>query len=167
MKRLSLSATLILAMSTLASAQFEGFGWDGQESEVVGRIGLGGFNHLEIGTNLQWNDNLPDATSAQEDAKLTITASARYLLALHQWEKLTGFLHLGVYFKDDAQHGNAGARKGTLDSFAGYEPEVILIPHLAVGFKFGLRVPLIPDAGLGFTGTGVSIVEGLNFRILF
>jgi hypothetical protein len=167
MKRLSLFATLVLALSTFANAQFEGFGWDGDESEVVGRIGLGGYNHLEIGANMLWDESLPDNTSAQEDAKMTITASARFLMALHQWEKLTGFLHLGVYFRDDAVHGNAGDREGTLQAFAGYEPEVILIPHLAVGFKFGLRVPLVPDAGFGFTGKGVSIVDGLNFRILF
>ncbi len=169
MKRFSMLAALVLALTAAANAQIEGFGYDVQNSQVVGRLGLGGFNHLEVGIGLQWdNNNIPGATNTQEDdAQMTMSASVRYLLALHQWEKLTGFLHLGLYFADDQVHGSVAGRKATLSTFVGYEPELVLVPHLAVSTKFGLDIPIMPDFSLSTSGRAISIVEGFNFRILF
>ncbi|MDB5102585.1 MAG: hypothetical protein JWP91_274 [Fibrobacteres bacterium] len=169
MRKVSIFAGLVLALTVAANAQVEGFGYDVQNSQIVGRLGLGGFNHLEVGLGLQWdNNNIPGATNSQEDdAQMTMSASVRYLLALHQWEKLTGFLHVGLYFADDQAHGSVANRRSTLSTFIGYEPELVLVPHLAVSTKFGLDIPIMPDFSLSTSGEQISIVQGFNFRILF
>jgi hypothetical protein len=169
MKRFSLLTAMVLAFTVAANAQIEGFGYDTQNSQIVGRLGLGGFNHLEVGLGLQWDDNdlAAGSSSAEDDAQMTLSASFRYLLALHQWEKLTGYLHIGAYFADDQAHNNINARKATLAAFVGYEPELLLINHLAVSTKFGFNIPVMPDFSLSTSGQAISIVEGFNFRILF
>lgn len=168
MKKNLLLASLILAFAAAADAQVEGFGWDNQTREVVGRFGLGGYSHVEGGLGLNWDNDAPDDNQAQKDAALTISASGRYLLALHSWERLTGYLHLGVYFRDDQVNENRQVvdRKGSLAFFAGYEPEVLLIPHLVVSFRFGALVNVMPNAGLALVGNEISIMQGFNFRIL-
>jgi hypothetical protein len=157
MKKLSLFVTLFLGLAAAAHAQFEGMGWDGDNNELVARIGLGGYNHLEGGFSFAYDND------ADGDAQSNITASGRFLLALHSWEKLTGYLHAGVYFRDDSN----GSNKGSLVAKVGYQPEVVLIPHVAVSVLFGAAVQMIPDASVATFGNRISIVDGLNFRILF
>ena len=157
MKKFSLFASLILALSVAANAQFEGMGWDGDNSELVARIGLGGYNHIEAGTSLYFNND------AEGDGKFNITASGRFLLALHSWEKLTGYLHVGAYFRDDAPGNN----DASLVAKVGYQPEVVLLPHLAVSILFGAAVQMVPDLTISTIGNRISMVDGLNFRILF
>lgn len=168
MKKNLLFASLIVAFATAANAQVEGFGWDNQTREAVVRLGLGGYSHAEGGLGLQWDNGAPDDNQAQKDAAMTVSLSGRYLLALHNWERLTGYLHLGVYFRDDQVNENGAVvnRKGSLAFFGGYEPEVQLIPHLAVSFRFGALLNVMPDVGLGLIGNDISIVQGFNFRIL-
>src|SRR5690606_37716726 len=152
---------LVSAMAISTHAQVEGFGWDGQSSEVVGRFGIGTYSHLEAGLGMQWDNG------ESGDESMSISASGRYLLALHEWEKLTGFLHLGVYFRDDEIQGSAaGDTKASLSFFGGYQPELLLLPHLAVSIRFGAMVNLMPDAAFALVGQEISIVQGLNFRIL-
>lgn len=175
MKKIYLMASLVLVMSGVPRAQFLGAGWDGAADEIVGRMGLGGYSTLEVGVGLQYDNSLPDATVAQEDARTTISLSVRYLHALHAWEKFTGYLHGGLYFRDDNNNDNSPTnpfatgtgRAAALAVFLGYEPEVILIPHLAVSTKFGLSVPIMPEVKVGLVGDDISIVNGFNFRILF
>ncbi|HKP98653.1 MAG TPA: hypothetical protein VJ385_23175 [Fibrobacteria bacterium] len=157
MKKLSLFVPLILALTAAAHAQFEGIGWDGDNSELVGRIGLGGYNHIEAGASFFYNND------ADGDAKANVTASGRFLLALHSWEKLTGYLHAGAYFRDDSP----GTTKGSFSARIGYQPEVVLLPHLAVSMLFGANIQLVPDFVFATVGNRISIVDGLNFRILF
>ncbi len=166
MKKFPLFASLLFASFATANAQFEGMGWDGDNKEVVARIGLGGFNHIEAGTSLYYNNN------GTGDSKFNITASGRYLLALHSWEKMTGYLHVGAYFRDDntglrADQYSGNVTRGSLKIKAGYQPEVILLPHLAVSILFGVGMALVPDFEFDTIGNGISIVDGLNFRILF
>jgi hypothetical protein len=119
-------------------------------------------------------------TDAQKDARSTISASVRYLLALHQWDKFTGYLHVGGYFNDDNSLAsrtpdvflnNSPVARNTLASafsiVAGYQPEIVLMNHLAVSTLFGLAIAVAPDFKVGIIGEGVSIVNGVNFRILF
>lgn len=161
MKNPVLLTFLISLFTVSAHAQVEGFGWDGQSSEVVGRFGIGTYSHLEAGLGMQWDNG------ESGDESMSISASGRYLLALHEWEKLTGFLHLGLYFRDDEIQGAAAAdTKGSLSFFAGYQPELLLIPHLAVSIRFGAMVNVMPDAAFALVGQEISIVQGLNFRIL-
>ena len=166
MKKIHLSALLLLAAFATANAQFEGIGWDGDNSEVVARIGLGGYSHIEAGTSLYLNNN------GKGDSKFNITASGRYLLALHSWEKLTGFLNVGAYFRDDnfgqpAPNYTGNPNRGSLQFKGGYQPEVVLLPHLAVSVLFGVGLNLVPDFEFRTIGNRISIVDGLNFRILF
>jgi hypothetical protein len=161
MKKFFLVATLVSAFAATAPAQVEGFGWDGQASEVVGRLGLGTYTHLEAGLGLRWDNN------ESGDESMSISASGRFLLALHEWEKLTGFLHIGGYFRDDEIQGQgSSANKGSFSVFAGYQPELLLIPHLALSIRFGALLRVMPDAGFALVGDEISIVQGLNFRIL-
>jgi hypothetical protein len=164
MKKMQLFAALFFAFTAVANAQLEGFGWDGDNSEVVARIGLGGYSHVEAGLGLYFNG---DGTG---DSKFNITASGRYLLALHSWEKLTGFLNVGGYFRDDNRGSNNNTGNDNRGSFqikAGYQPELLLVPHLAVSILFGAAMTLVPDFSFSTMGDEISIVNGLNFRVLF
>lgn len=161
MKNFIALTSLVFTIATASHAQVEGFGWDGQTSEVVGRFGIGTYSHLEAGLGMQWDN------AESGDESMSLSVSGRYLLALHEWEKLTGFLHLGAYFRDDEIQGDAAAdTKGTLSVFAGYQPELLLLPQLAVSIRFGALVKIMPDAGFALVGQEISIVQGLNFRIL-
>lgn len=175
MKKFYQIAILVLGMSAASQAQFLGMGWDGAADEVVGRIGMGGYSTLEVGLGMRFDDSMDDDNVAEEDMRATLSISARYLHALHAWEKFTGYLHAGLYFRDDNNNDNSPTnpfttgnnRAAALAVFMGYEPEVILIPHLAVSTKFGLSVPIMPDVKVGLVGNDISIVNGFNFRILF
>ena len=177
MKKLSILAASILSLTALSQAQggmFEGFGYDNSTNEAVVRLGLGGYNHVEVGLGFVYDGGAADATVAQEDARQTFAASARYLLALHQWDRFNGYLHLGAYFRDDnlalplnSPFLNASSRAMAFALFAGYEPEVVLFQHLNVSTRLGVAVPITPDVQIGVVGAGISIVNGINFRIIF
>lgn len=164
MKKFSKLASVVLGLAAASHAGMEGFGWDNRTSEVVGRLGLGGYSHLEVGVGGSWAEAPAGATDAQKDLASTLSVSARYLLALHSWDKFTGYLHVGGYFREDDTPtvGEAG-----MNVFAGYEPEVVLFQHLAVSTRFGLNMPIQPDLAFQVVGDAVSIVSGFNFRILF
>jgi hypothetical protein len=175
MKKLQLIASMVLGLSLASHAQFLGAGWDGSAEEVVGRVGLGGFSTVEVGLGLRYDGSQEDDNVAEEDERTTFSLSARYLHALHAWEKFTGYLHGGLYFRDDNNNGDSptnpfstnGSRAAALAVFLGYQPEVILINHLAVSTKFGVSLPVTPDFKLGLVGDDVSIVQGFDFRILW
>lgn len=179
MKKLHLIATLVLGLSAASQAQLLGFGWDNGTEEVVGRMGLGGYSTLEAGLGLQFDNGAEDDNVAEEDLRSTLSLSVRYLHTLHSWDKFNGYLHAGLYFRDDQgtgassadpirPFGGSGPSRGAgLALFMGYEPELVLMQHLSVSTKFGLAVPVLPEFKLGLVGNGVSIVEGFNFRILF
>jgi hypothetical protein len=166
MKKLSILASMVLGLAAVSQAQLEGIGWDNRTDEFVGRLGLGGYSHLEIGLGGAWAESPNGASVAVEDANSSLSVSARYLLALHSWEKFTGFLHVGGYFRDDDGPGTAN-RAAAIEVFAGYEPEVVLLQHFAVSTRFGLLSAFAPDMSFGLVGDDVSIVSGFNFRILF
>jgi hypothetical protein len=173
MKKASMIAAAMLAFSTPSFAQaLLGFGWDNANQEVVGRIGLGGYNAVEAGLGFAFDDGLPGTGAAAKDFKSSLSLSGRYLLALHQWDKLTGYLHLGGYFRDDNTLGTApGAsvtpsRAASLAFMAGYEPQITLLDHFAVSTRFGLALRVMDEFAVGFSGEPVSIVTGINFRIL-
>jgi hypothetical protein len=162
MKKLSLLASLVFALAAAAHAQFEGIGWDGLSTggtvnELVARVGIGGYSHVEVGGSFFYNN---DATG---DDKANVTVSGRFLLALHNWEKFTGYLHAGAYFRDDSP----GDNEASLNAKVAYQPEVVLIPHVAVNLLFGASMNLIPEFQFATIGDRISIVDGLNFRILF
>ena len=163
MKKIQLFAALLFSLTAVANAQLEGFGYDGDNQELVARVGLGGYSHLEVGAGLFFNGE------GSGDSKFNITASGRYLLALHSWEKLTGFLNVGGYFRDDNNGAAPGGNpnRGSFSVKAGYQPELLLVPHLAVSIMFGAGMTLVPDFSFSTMGEKISIVEGLNFRILF
>lgn len=175
MKKFHLIASLVLGLTAASQAQFMGMGWDGAADEIVGRLGLGGYSTLEVGLGLTYDDSAPDATVAQEDVRSTLSLSARYLHALHAWEKFTGYGHAGLYFRDDNNNagsptnpfGGGGGRAAALAFYFGYEPELVLIPHLAVSTKFGVSLPIMPEIKFGLVGEPISIVTGFNFRVLF
>lgn len=169
MKKFSLIVASMLSLAATAaySEGFEGMGYDTQVNEVVGRLGVGGFNHAEVGVGFGFHDT--DALPS--DAKTSMTISGRYLLALHQWDKFTGYLHLGAYFRDDNDNGGSpnfgnGGPAASLAFLAAYQPELVIFEHLAVSTTFGLAVAVMPDMQIRLTGAPVSIVSGLNFRIL-
>ena len=171
MKRFSILASVVLGLAAASHAGIEGFGWDNRTSEVVGRLGLGGYSHLEIGVGGSWEEAPDGATDDVQDFASSLSVSARYLLALHSWDKFTGYLHIGGYFRDDNDRstldGDGRDRRAGMNVIAGYEPEVVLFQHLAVSTVFGANLDIQPDMGFAIIGEGVSMVSGVNFRILF
>lgn len=175
MKKFHLIVSLVLGLSAASQAQFLGMGWDGTAEEVVGRLGMGTYSTLEVGLGLRYDDSMDDDNVAEEDNRATFSASVRYLHALHAWEKFTGYLHAGLYFRDDNNNDDSPTnpyntnfnRAAALAAFVGYQPEVVLIPHLAVSTKFGLALPIMPDVKVGLVGDDISIVSGFDFRVLF
>jgi len=47
------------------------------------------------------------------------------------------------------------------------QPEITLLNRLILSTRFGLKLDAAPEFALGTAGSGISIVEGLNFKILF
>jgi hypothetical protein len=133
---------------------FTGLGYDGLLKQVTLRWGLGGKN-LDLGMGLQQDSDA--------DPSFQFSASCFYLVPWKSYEKLSLDFTGGLVFATkDSEDGDA-----TFGAFIGFTPRAVIFDHLEVATRFGLDIPLAPDAKFRSAGQGVSIVEGLSFKVLF
>jgi hypothetical protein len=158
MNKFSKIAAMMFCMAVAANAQFKGLGYDVDLKQVTARLGLGA-NFLDIGAGLKFDNS--DGVS--DDAKFQMSGSAFYLGHLHDWGPVdTYFTAGGVFAKLPQEDDNLALR-----AFVGFQPEVTLLDHIVLSTRFGLDIPLMPEFILQTAGSGISIVNGANFKIMF
>jgi hypothetical protein len=142
-------------MAMGANAQFTGLGWDNGWQEVQARLGLGA-NALDLGLGITVDPNNDD-----DDNKILLSLSGLFLGHLHDWGPVDTYFAAGGRFQKTA------ADNAVISGVVGFQPEVTLLDHIAVSTRFGLEIPLVPDFIIRTAGREISIVSGLNFKILF
>lgn len=148
---------LVLATAILvagANAAIEGVGYDGLLKQATVRLPLGAYK-LDAGLGFQQDSDA--------DPSFQMSASGFLLVPWKTYEKLSLDFTGGLVFATkDNPDGDA-----TFTLFAGLTPRAVIFDHLEVATRFGLDVPLAPEAKFRTAGQGVSIVEGLSFKVLF
>lgn len=158
MNKFSKIAAMMFCFAVAANAQLKGLGYDSDLKQISGRLALGP-NFLDLGIGMKF-DNRDGIGS---DAKFQISASGFYLGHLHDFGPVdTYFTVGGIFAKLPKSSDNI-----SLSAFAGFQPEVTLLDHIVLSTRFGLDVPLVPDFIIQTAGSGISIVSGANFKILF
>ncbi len=162
MKKATVFASTLLSLAMAASAQLTGLGYDANWNQISARIGLGG-NAVDVGVGLglQTGDNVPD------NQKFGFSASGLFLGHLHDFGPVDTYFAAGGILAMVPEGGSTEDHEVTVAAFVGFQPEVTLMDHIAVGVRFGLDIPIAPDFALRTAGEGISIVNGANFKILF
>jgi hypothetical protein len=160
MKKLTLLAA-VLGLSVAAHAAapalplgITAVGYDDNLKHLTARIGLSQNNAVDVGAGLNIDN------SAATD-KTQIGLSGFYLLKLQDWGVVDNHFVAGAYatiFSDSDLK---------LNLFAGLQPEVTLLDRLIVSVRFGADVALAPDVIIGTQGQPISIVQGLNFKLVW
>lgn len=156
MKKTSIFAAAVLGLAFAASAQLKGVGYNGQFNQLAARLAIGA-NQLDVGFGMRFNNG------AAEDTKFAMGVSGTFLGHLHDWGPVDTYFAGGVLFEKLPQANDDIAVR----LFAGFQPEVTLLEHIAVSTRFGLDIPVAPEVILQTQGNAVSIVGGANFMILF
>jgi hypothetical protein len=158
MKKMSLFAGAILGLALAANAQLMGVGYNSSLSQITARLGLSG-NMLDVGFGMKF-DNTDDNN---DDNNFAMGVSGTFLGHLHDWGPVDTYFAGGLVVQKLPQaNDNIG-----INLFAGFQPEVTLLDHIAVSTRFGLDVPVAPNVILQTAGAGISIIGGANFTILF
>lgn len=167
MNKLTVLATLaVLAVSAQAQAPvaqsssntkplpagIQAVGWDNGLGHVTARIGLTQNNAVDLGLGL-------DINTARDEDVAQFGASGFYLLKLQDWGIVDNYLALGGWLAQGTDFN--------LTAFAGLQPEITLLDRLIVSVRFGLAMPIAPDFGLQTVGSPISVVEGINFKIIW
>ena len=164
MKKLALLAVAFgMAVSVHAQAPFglpiSALGYDGSIGHITGRMGLSENTALDLGLGLQF-DGTDDGN---DDNNLQFGVSGFFLTKLHDWGPVDNYLALGgILSKLPVANDNI-----KLQLFAGFQPEITLLDRLIVSTRFGVNLDVMPNVILATAGQGISIVEGLNFKVLF
>jgi hypothetical protein len=129
-------------------------GYDANLGHVTARIGLTQNNAVDVGVGLNYN------SGAAVD-KTQIGISGFYLLKLQDWGIVDNYAFAGgvVNIFSDSDLG--------LSLSAGLQPEITLLDRFIVSVRFGVTVPIAPDFGVATAGQPISIVNGLNFKIIW
>lgn len=149
---------MMFCVAIAANAQLKGVGYDTDLDQVTARLALGA-NHLDVGAGI----TLDNTDGLADHEKFTFSASGFFLGHLHDFGPVDTYFTAGaVIAKLPDSTDNIALR-----AFAGFQPEVTLLDHIVLSTRFGLEVPLMPHFILRTTGSAISIVEGVNFKILF
>ena len=129
-------------------------GYDNVLGHVTARIGLSPNNAVDVGVALNFNN-------AATTDKLQVGLSGFYLLKLQDWGMVDNYLVGGGNIKifSDSDFG--------LDLFAGLQPELTLMDRLIFSVRFGVNVPIRPDFALQTAGQPISLVNGINFKVIW
>jgi hypothetical protein len=148
MKNIFKVAAITAFFALGAQAQLVGVGYDVPLSQATVRIGMGA-NFIDAGLG--------------DDAKFQLSASGFFLGHLHDWGPVDTYFTGGAIFAKTA----AADDNIEFSLFGGLQPEITLLDHIVVSTRFGIHVPLMPAFILQTAGGGISIVEGVSFKILF
>jgi hypothetical protein len=131
-------------------------GYDKTHEQVTARIGLTENTAADLGLGFAYNDAAPAGSE-----KLTLKASGFYLLKLQDWGVVDNHLAVGGMLSLLA-NGDMG-----LALFAGLQPEVTLFDRLILSIRCGGEIAVSPDVVVQTAGQGVSVVNALNFKIIW
>ena len=168
MKKIAFIAAAVFGLAVGAQAQalgvplLKGMGYDGDLRHVTARLGLSENTFVDVGLGFKL-DNTDEEPVANDDNNFQFGLSGFFLVKLQDWGPVDNFLFAGALFNKLAQADDNIA----LTLFGGFQPEVTLLDRLIVSTRFGLRADLTPTFILQTTGQPISIVEGLNFKVLF
>jgi hypothetical protein len=95
-------------------------------------------------------------------ARALSSASGLFLGHLHDWGPVDTYFAAGGRFEKPK-----GSDDMRITGVVGFQPEVTLLDHIVVSTRFGFEIPLLPDLIIRTAGREISIVNGLNFKILF
>jgi hypothetical protein len=129
-------------------------GYDDNLKHITARISLSQNNAVDVGAGLTFDD-------AAATDKFQLGLSGFYLLKLQDWGVVDNYLTAGAYatiFSDSDLK---------LNLFAGLQPEITLLDRLILSVRFGADLGLTPDFALGTKGQPISVVNGLNFKIVW
>ncbi len=161
MKKLTLLAAVLgLAVAAHAQAPFglpvKAVGYDADLQVVTARLPLGA-NELDVGLGFKFDNAAAEPFS--------LTAAGFYLIKTHDWGVVDNYLSVGGIFKVlDVPTDNI-----EISAFAGLQPELTLMERFVISTRFGASLSVLPEFVLATAGpaTGISIVSGLNFKVLF
>lgn len=157
MIKFSKIAALMVCFAAAAHAQLKGVGYDTDLSQVTARLGLGA-NLLDVGAGLRIDSDNPN-----DDAKFQVSGSAFFLGHLHDWGPVDTYFTVGGIFAKLPQADD----NIKISIFGGFQPEITLLDHIVVSTRFGLDFTVLPGVVIETAGGPISIVNGLNFKILF
>ncbi|MBW8888438.1 MAG: hypothetical protein JF616_11840 [Fibrobacteres bacterium] len=157
MNKFAKALIVVAGLALGAKAQLAGLGWDNNWQEIQARLGLGR-NFIDVGAGMAL-----DPGNDNHDARFTMSASGLFLGHLHDWGPVDTYFAAGARFqKTAAATDNLG-----FSGVVGFQPEVTLLDHIVVSTRFGFEIPFIPNFIIRTGGNAISIVDGLNFKILF
>lgn len=157
MNKFSKVAVLLAGLVVGSHAGLSGVGWDDGLQQVTARIGLGG-NAVDVGAGLSVYPDNPDSNGT-----FLFSASGLFLGHLHDWGPVDTYFYAGGVLSKIAQEDD----NIVISALVGFQPEVTLLDHIVVSNRFGFAIPLSPEFRMNTSGQGISIVGGLNFKILF
>jgi hypothetical protein len=131
---------------------FQALGWDNNLGHITARLGLSQNNALDVGVGLGI-----DASRASDVVQFGV--SALYLLKLQEWGMLDNYAVAGGWITQGTDLGITG--------YVGLQPEITVMDHVILAVRFGLEVPIIPDFGIVTKGDPISVVNGINFKIVW
>lgn len=158
MKKITLLALVLgAAMAANAQGMKLGVGYDANLGHVTARLGLMENINLDLGLGFNYDN------SQVSDAKFQLGLSAFGLLRLQHWGPVSNYVAAGVTFaKLPVANDNIA-----LCLFGGFQPEITLLERLVVATRFGVNLNLVPEFQFQSAGQGISIVNGVNFKIMF
>jgi hypothetical protein len=159
MKKLALLAAVFgLVAAAHAQAPFglpvTAIGYDDNLKHITARLPLGG-NDLDVGVGFKFDNGAAEPFS--------MGLSGIYLIKTNTWGPVTNYLAAGGVFKIiDAPNDNVG-----LAVLGGMQPEVKLLEHIILSTRLGVQLDVLPEFVLATFGSPISVVAGVNFKILF
>ncbi len=160
MKKIALlAAALGFAVSVHAQAPFglpfSALGYDANLGHITGRMNLGEGANLDVGAGLKFDNGAND--------KFSMGISGFYLMETNNWGMVSNHLAVGGVFSIlDQPNDNL-----RITAFGGFQPEVLLLDRIIVSTRFGVNLDLQPELVLASAGSAISIVNGVNFKLLF
>ena len=129
-------------------------GFDGNLGHVTARLGLSDNNSVDVGLGLK-------ISSGDSTDKFQAGVSGLYLLKLQDWGMVDNYLVAGgwltIFSDSDLK----------LTAFAGMQPELTLMDRIILSIRFGFEVPIVKDFGVETKGDPISIVNGVNFKVIW
>jgi hypothetical protein len=161
MKKLTLLlAAFGLVGAVHAQAPFglpvKAIGYDADLQSLTARLPLGNAD-LDVGLGFKFDNAAAEPFS--------LTASGFYLMKTNTWGPVSNYVALGGIFKVlDQANDNI-----EISAFAGLQPELILAERFLISTRFGASLSVLPEFVVATAGpaNGVSVVGGLNFKVLF
>ena len=160
MKKLTFLAAAVfgLALSAHAQAPFglpvTAIGYDDNFKQITARLPLAG-NDLDVGLGFKFDNGAGEPFS--------MGVSGIYLIKTNTWGPVSNYLAAGGLLTiADTPNDKLG-----IAVLGGFQPEVKLLEHIILSTRLGLRADVLPEVVIGTFGAPISIVSGVNFKILF